>query len=265
MVKNEAIQDLLKHSFEMLVEDVTRGTSERLVHYLAFSARFHQYSPDNQMLIFEQCPEATRVAGYKKWQEEGYQVKKGAVGIRIKAPIFRKKADSEEDEKVIAGYIGVSVFDASQLTQRPPTLFPDVYGDFDRLHQRIIHAIQKHNIRVLETNHTFGAHGYSAQGTLAVREDVPVGNRCLLLLHEWAHELIHDAQKRRELERTVKECHAEATASVVATHYGIPIPYSSDYILHWGNTPESLRSEMDIVISSASQIITAIDTAFDKE
>lgn len=267
MSQNDDIQERITQSFATLVADMTQGTSQRLLDYLAFSARFHQYSPDNRILIFEQCPEATRVAGYNKWKAEGYQVRKGEIGIRIKAPRFRKKQDSEDEEKILVGYIGVSVFDASQLTpeKRPPTLFPDVYGDFDRLYQRVVHAIQKHTIRVLETASTQGANGYSAGGIVAIREELTSGNKCLVLFHEWAHEVMHDAQKRKELAREVKECHAEATAYIVATYYGIPTPYSSDYILHWGNTPEILKAEMESVQSAASTIIHAIETAFEQE
>ena len=52
-------------------------TSEDFQRYLRTAATFHQYSPNNVLLILAQKPEATRVAGYKTWQGLGRQVKKG--------------------------------------------------------------------------------------------------------------------------------------------------------------------------------------------
>ncbi len=253
------IQELIKQSFETLLQDVACGKSERFLAYLAFSARFHQYSPDNRMLIYAQFPTATRVAGYNKWKLEGYQVAKGAKAIRIKAPWLRKKADAPEEKELI-GYLGVNVFDVSQLTQdkRPPQFFPDVYGDFDALYVAMVKAAREGGIQVYETQHTFGAQGFSTGGAIVVKEGLTSGNRCLVLLHEWAHEIIHNAQLRKELNSQVKECHAEATCFIVGTYFGIPTPYSSDFLINWGNTAESLRSEMDIVQSAASHIITRI-------
>src|SRR5947209_10975843 len=82
-------------SLNSLMEAIKAGNTERLTNYLAFSSRFHRYSRRNQQLIFEQCPEATRVASYVKWKEEGYQVRKmdkskGEKGIRILTPKFPK-------------------------------------------------------------------------------------------------------------------------------------------------------------------------------
>src|SRR2546430_6732147 len=69
-----------------LIDAITTGDTERLTAYLAFSSRFHTYSRRNQELIYEQKPEATRVANYGKWKQEGYQVAEGQKGIRILYP-----------------------------------------------------------------------------------------------------------------------------------------------------------------------------------
>ncbi len=39
------------------------------------------------MLISMQCPDATQVAGFRRWQELGRQVRKGEKAIRILAPM----------------------------------------------------------------------------------------------------------------------------------------------------------------------------------
>ncbi len=254
------IGELITHSFETLIADMTQGHSERILAYFAFSAQFHTYSPDNKILIYRQCPHATRVAGYRKWMKEGYQVAKGERGIRIKAPMIKKDPEIE-DEKHIVGFLEVSVFDVSQLTpeKRPPAFFPEVYGDFDQLYDAMHRAVQEGGVQVVETAHTYGAQGYSAVGTIALREGLASGNRCLTLLHEWAHEIMHNQQARKELVKPIRECHAEATCYIVANHFGIPATYSADYLLNWGTSVETLKEEMDIVQRSASHIITRIN------
>src|SRR5699024_4182063 len=45
--------------------------------FLTFAQVFHSYSLNNVMLILSQRPTATQVAGFRKWQELGRQVRKG--------------------------------------------------------------------------------------------------------------------------------------------------------------------------------------------
>jgi hypothetical protein len=51
-----------------LVEEA-RAT-EKFQAWLDVQSRFHDYSYRNTLLIKQQCPEATKVAGYRTWQEE---------------------------------------------------------------------------------------------------------------------------------------------------------------------------------------------------
>src|SRR5436305_1592688 len=107
---------VVEQGIEHLLAELKQGKSEHLEQYLAFTSRFHHYSTHNQMLIQLQCPDATYVAGYRTWQEMGYQVAKGAKGIRILAPRPYKRRNEETDEEAAAiWFTTVSVFDASQL------------------------------------------------------------------------------------------------------------------------------------------------------
>ena len=58
-------------------------TSEGWQRWLRVRRHFHRYSLHNQLLIADQCPEATQVAGFRRWLEIGYAVRKGERGIRI--------------------------------------------------------------------------------------------------------------------------------------------------------------------------------------
>jgi hypothetical protein len=59
--------------------------------------------------------------------------------------------------------------------------------------------------------------------------------------------------------------HAEATAFVVMSHFGITIPYSVEYLLNWSNNKDSLRRELDLVTAAASQIITKVHSLNPRE
>ncbi|MEE8391464.1 MAG: ArdC-like ssDNA-binding domain-containing protein [Anaerolineae bacterium] len=59
---------------------------EEMQSYMQFLGRFHRYSFRNTLLILMGNPDATLVAGYRKWQGMGFQVRKGEKGIPILAP-----------------------------------------------------------------------------------------------------------------------------------------------------------------------------------
>src|SRR5215211_7617972 len=93
------LKGVVEQGAQHLLGELEQGKSEHLQRYLAFASRFHRYSPTNQLLIYLQKPEATRVAGYKTWQKLGYQVGKGEKGIRIQAPRPYARVDKETGEE----------------------------------------------------------------------------------------------------------------------------------------------------------------------
>lgn len=77
------------------------------------------YSVNNQLLIYLQCPHATQVAGYRAWRRLGHQIRKGERGIAILAPCRKvtsvETEDAEEAERVqvLTGFRVVFVFNVS--------------------------------------------------------------------------------------------------------------------------------------------------------
>jgi hypothetical protein len=86
-------------------------------------SRFYRYSFGNQILIWCQSPDATRVAGFHTWKSLKRSVKKGEHGIRILAPIIRKVEQERngKTEEVIkpVNFRVVSVFDRLSRDLRP--------------------------------------------------------------------------------------------------------------------------------------------------
>lgn len=101
-------------------------SSEGWRRWLSVRASFRTYSLHNQILIAHQRPDATRVAGFRRWQELGYAVRKGERGIRIWAPCppskkrieaWRRNGSMPEEEPKTY-FRMVAVFDRSQVEER---------------------------------------------------------------------------------------------------------------------------------------------------
>lgn len=104
------------------LEQATRevATSDGFRRWIETRAKFHRYSIRNQILIAMQCPDATRVAGFRRWQELGRQVRKGEKGIYILAPITVKDEDPATGEETKRLWFkAVAVFDIAQTDGEP--------------------------------------------------------------------------------------------------------------------------------------------------
>ncbi len=254
---------VINQGIEQLLAELRQGRSQRLENYLAFTARFRHYSAHNQMLIFMQCPEATYVAGYKTWQEMGYQVARGEKGIRILAPRPYKKVPAEtQEEEARIYFVTVAVFDASQLAdlgKKPlPIFFTPLGDDQQELSARVAQVVAENGI-IINEQETGRAQGYSAGRRIAISEGLDSRNRVLTLIHEYAHELLHWDEEGKRQSKQVKECQAEAVSYVVAHHFGIHNPFSADYLQSWGNTPKELLAELETVRRTAAYIIERIE------
>ena len=88
--------------------------------YLAFRARFRDYSPRNALLIWMQRPTARYCMGFRTWTKHGRRVRKGERGITVLAPVLREPTAEEvaaghgPDERVPAGYRTATTFDYEQ-------------------------------------------------------------------------------------------------------------------------------------------------------
>ena len=135
------ITDKLEAGIQALFE------SEQYKNYLTAMSKFHNYSFSNTLLIAMQKPDASLVAGYKKWRDDFERhVKRGEKAIKILAPAPYKvrrqvekldangktipgpdgKPLTEEKEITVPAFKVVSVFDVSQTEGRE---IPDIAVD----------------------------------------------------------------------------------------------------------------------------------------
>jgi hypothetical protein len=96
-------------------------TTDEWLRYLDVQRRFHRYSFGNCLLIAMQRPDATQVAGFRRWLELGRQVRRGEKGIAILPPIVSRVKvldDDSGEERTLIGapraFRAVHVFDVSQ-------------------------------------------------------------------------------------------------------------------------------------------------------
>ena len=266
--KNERVRQMVETGFQALVEELKMGKSERFLQYLDFCSRFSQYSPYNQMLIFSQRPDATFVAGYKKWQELGHQVRRGEKGIEILAPRVYKHTDEEDNEEErLVGFKVAHVFDASQLVdtdEKPlPSFWRQLPDDQEETYALAKGAVESCGIEVQETKLQSRAQGVSKGGRIVLAEGRDSRSRTMTLIHEWAHETMHrrwmEDEAWKGLPIQVRECQAEAVSYIVSGYLGIENPFARDYLLSYGNTAETLVASLDQVQKASQWMIERVD------
>lgn len=282
-------KDKINVAVENLFKELQTGKSDNLKKYLEFAAQFHTYSFMNTMLIWTQNPEATHVAGLRQWNEKDFWVKKGSKAIKIFAPQIAKYYYKDEDKnsRMFFGQLTkkqrkeiednpnidvyeklffrvVNVFDIGQCENKSgkeiPQFFYNVGNNHKDKYLTLKTVMEKQDIKVTAKNGK-RAEGTSYGGKVELKEERDYDNKLLILIHEFAHEILHQ-NKKGDIEilfsTEVKEVQAEAVSYIVSYFLGVHNPFSSDYILHWGKDKKVLRESLEVVIKASNKIIGLI-------
>jgi hypothetical protein len=104
-------------AFEMIDEATEHITDDPQAfrEYLDVMAQFPRHSVANTLLIFEQNPDATRIADFDAWHRMGESVKRGEVGITILEP---GNEYTRDDGSIGTSFNTKKVFDVTQTTAR---------------------------------------------------------------------------------------------------------------------------------------------------
>lgn len=224
-------------------------------------------------------PEASQVAGFRKWQALGRQVRKGEAGIRIfgysTKKITQEDENGDEVEKRVTRFPVLSVFDISQTdliggAEDPSSLTQQLTGadDFG-----IIDGLTAHLIAdgwTIERRPLPGAqNGYTDPEAAAVVLDSNLSpeHTARTLIHGTAHILLGHIDHLTEYaeHRGVTETEAESVAYVVAGLAGFDTSaYSIGYIAGWaqGDT-DLIKSTAARVLRTAHEIAVFLDPADD--
>lgn len=257
---NPALEHLNTGVRELLYSEVWKDA-------LKFKSRFYHYSFNNALLIYLQRPDATLVAGYKRWQELGRQVRKGEQSLAILAPILRRFEETEgEQVQQVVGLRSVRVFDVSQTDGEPipkpprPVLLEDD-GEAIRAALEKVEAFSiSKGFPVSYENLREGALGSFSltKRTIKLRGDLPPLQTLKTLVHELAHGLMHADPKVGE-KRHLIELEAESCAFLVLHDLGLDTArYTFSYLAHWTEHPDELLVAGEKAAKVAEEILVVL-------
>ena len=295
----------IKEQIKVLTEQIETGIQalfqsgdlEKYQAYLRTASRFHRYSVNNQMLIFSQCPHATLVAGYQKWQNQfSRHVLRGEKGITIIAPTPYKikveqdkldpdtkqplldadgKTITEEKEVQIPMFRPVKVFDVSQTDGKPlpeqvKSPIAELTGNVEH-YEAFMDALKRVSPVPIEmkplTNDLDGFFSPSKQ-SITLREGMSEVQTVCAAVHEIAHSKLHNYAMQPDSQpkdSSTEEIEAESIAYTVCAYFGIETSANSfGYVATWSKNAElpEFRASLDTISKTANGIITDVEKHF---
>lgn len=260
--------------------------SEKYAQYIATMARFPHYSINNCILIAAQCPTASYVCGYKKWQTDfNRTVNRNEHGIMIIAPV-KYKADVgelqfDENSHPILGENGVQkkekvsrefqgfrpayVFDLQQTSgEELPSLVTFLNAsvdDFEVLKEIVI-KISPVPITYEPINGSANGYFSPTEQRIVIKEGMPELQTIKTMIHEVAHASLGHGGKEDKWDRESKEIQAESVAFWVSSMLGLDTSdYSFGYIAGWSKDKEvsELKENLELIKNKADEISSAIE------
>lgn len=225
--KDELVQKIDGFVDQLSTAVDAAAVSAAVKNFLAFNAKFRGYSFHNTLLIYLQNPKATRVAGFKQWEDKFHRrVKKGAKGISILAPITVKKKEDEPTVKptvtpgtsTLAGaedtpdekdkdktrrymrFMAVTVFDIADTEpidekgniEEPGWHASDTPNEeANKLFAAAVELAEDMGVKVGREDARGGEQGWSSGGHINITSTLDGVNKAATVIHEIAHELLH--------------------------------------------------------------------------
>lgn len=278
--RKERQEALLKNLHEE-VETLTSG--DRWLEWLKFSTTLRgvsgrRYSFNNQILAWVQRPEAQYLAGFKKWQEEGRQVRKGSKGISILGfRTFERDVilpNGKPGKETVPYFPPVTVFDyadtdpiegATKVFDPEAVAHPAqrLEGTDDAgLYAHVEAWLVSEGWSVTRKSLRDGLNGYTTTDgskSIVVSSDVSDAQAVKTLIHEAAHSVLHVNAEGAEAvnyveHRGVCEVEAESVAYVIAGLLGLDTSgYSVGYVATWADADHGL------IASTGENVTKAVD------
>jgi len=294
--RSEKVRSLLGFVDRMIqrVAEMTdeAAQSEFVKNFLGFSAKFHNYSFRNQMLIWVQNPKASYIRGFKQWMEMGREVTNWDNGIAIVRPQVSKRygpqeissapelerGSMEEARRMI--FLPTTVFDIADTRPIPNYKEQTGKASFEPQTWRkdpneameevtaLVNAVmewarnEKIDVDFEEMAQDTG--GFSAGGKIRVNNTFEGINLFSTMVHECAHEVLHWTKERKKGDvipetRQEREIDAETTAYVVLQHYGFDTKDTPNYLALWKAKGEDIKQRRDSISKAVSTIVKGID------
>ena len=295
--EKQETQQSMKEKVSELVGKLEDGLkeifdSDKYKNYLNTMAKFHNYSVNNTLLINQQKPDATLVAGFDSWARNfGRHVKKGERGIKIIAPapymVKKEKqlVDPKTGEKLfnpdgtpkttevevkIPVFKVSYVYDISQTYGKElPTLGVAELGNTVDRAKDYIDSLKKVSPVPIEFGETNGdSKGFYSPSSqsITIKDGMSDAQTIKTMVHEISHAKLHNPEAlkeegKRKSKGTI-EMEAESVAYIVCQHFGIDTSdYSFGYIAGWseGKGTEELKESMQSIRETSSEMIYRIE------
>jgi antirestriction protein ArdC len=255
-----------EEALDRLSAELEAGKSEALKNYLGAMGRFRRYSWNNVLLISSQRPDAMRVAGFHTWHDLGRSVKKGEKGIMIFAPVVVKREASPDQAQVqepgakeaarVTGFRTAYVFDVSQTEGKPLPEFAKTTGDPKDYTDKLKALAAQRGIAVEYDPSIAPAVGMSSGGRIRLIPDLPKGEEFAVLVHELAHEMLHQGKDAQPLPKVARETQAEAVAYVVSRGIGLETNRAAaDYIALYNGDKATLAKSLSAIQETSAKIL----------
>lgn len=260
--ERRAEADTLHESIGSQLEELT--STEGWARFLAFATGFHSYSLSNVLLILSQRPDASRVAGFRQWQERGRQVRKGERSIKIFGYATKRTEDENGEEERRAYFPILSVFDVSQTDsidgEEIPELAPRLIGgDEAGIYDAAAEWLTGQGWSIDRAS-TGEANGFTqhATRTITIHDELQPAQAAATMLHEAAHALMHADADDYHQHRGIYETEAESVAYIVAGVLGLDTSSKSiGYIAGWTD------GDVETVKSTATRVLATVRTILD--
>ena len=273
-MKKEQLQEItekLENGVKNLLE------SDKYREYLAFLAKFHDYSFNNSLLILLQYPSASFVAGFETWKKKHNRyVRKGEKGIKIIAPSpIKIKVRNELDEQVekeIPLYKAVTVFDVSQTegAAHPSIRAQELTADVENYNEFLAKLEKISPCQIFFEKIGDGTKGYYSEreNKIVINSGMSELQTIKTLIHEISHAMLHNSEEAKKRDkkpsRNAQEMEAESIAFTVLTYLGMDTSeYSFPYLVSWHGEDDlkEFKQSLEIIKDAAAKLINAINGA----
>ena len=301
MAEKQPIKEQIKKLTEQIEAGIKAlfqsGDLEKYQAYLRTMSRFHHYSVNNQMLIFSQCPHATLVAGYQKWQNQfSRHVMRGEKGISLLAPtpykikVEKEKLDpdtklplldadgntiTEGKEVQIPMFRPVKVFDESQtdgkpLPERVQSPIAELTGNVEH-YEAFMEALRRVSqvpIEIKPLRSDLDGFFSPSKQSITLRAGMSEVQTVCAAVHEIAHSKLHDYAKQPDSQpkdSSTEEIEAESIAYTVCAYFGIETSANSfGYVATWSKDKDlkAFKESLDTIRKTSSELISGVEQQF---
>ncbi|WP_214629687.1 hypothetical protein [Paenibacillus agaridevorans] len=245
-------QELRQWTYETIdaATAVIAKNGEQFQHYLDVQSRFDLYSVANALLIHTQRPDATRIADFESWKEQGAYIRRKETGFYILEPGEEYK---REDGSTAISYNPKKMFDVAQTTapKKEPPIYPDDRTRIKALMDRSPIPITNGDALPAEVHALY----QPDTRNIVIRRGLGAGDIFRALAQELAHAEIDSG--RNDYSRSAFNFQAYCAAYMLCKKFGVETASFRFGRVHErlkDMEPQQIRAELTVMKDAAHDI-----------